>query len=472
MYRDFQVELAKRLKTEHGSRILLVVRDPNAADYYRRIAGEFDPFDDIEVNQQAHPTSPRQGLDEAEVLRKTHDFEARYGKTFGQFAVSDRHFGRGFAPGGYYHPRSRQSETFSYIQFLDAYNAFFEFWEKQFREKEITLLIDGGGREAAVARATGALHRTPSMARYKNRHLWTTDEFGASSLVDEAFAAQPAEVQVEVPKAMPFIQVQVNQASAVKHKLSTMLRRILSQSKLHLYLNIKGMPKAKSYYWSSEVRFIIRQWRSFHRLKGRGMASLEDLKGETYVYYPLHVEPEVALQGRSPEYFVQLASIISTARDLPAGIKLAVKEHLVAVGRRPDRFYDQICELKNVVLLDVHEQGLAAINGAAAVVTINGTGGQEAAVQGIPVIAFGRHNTYNILPHVFTVEREEDLASCLAQALSPDFDRDQAKRNGERFLAAVEAASFDMGEMTVRDTGDFNDESVASAHRLLLQSLP
>ena len=63
-------------------------------------------------------------------------------------------------------------------------------------------------------------------------------------------------------------------------------------------------------------------------------------------------------------------AIILGTRALPAGVKLAVKEHVTAVGRRPDDFYGQIAEFKNVVMLDPFELGLACTKAAAVTVTI------------------------------------------------------------------------------------------------------
>ena len=90
------------------------------------------------------------------------------------------------------------------------------------------------------------------------------------------------------------------------------------------------------------------------------------------MFFPLHAEPESSLQVASPECLVQLSTITSLARDLPAGYYLAVKETYQTYGRRPSNFYDQIREFKNVVLLDMLELGLEVARRAEAVATITG----------------------------------------------------------------------------------------------------
>ena len=167
--------------------------------------------------------------------------------------------------------------------------------------------------------------------------------------------------------------------------------------------------KAKGYYLGENLRYFARMYRDWRRLGRLATTRLADLDKTPFVFYPLHLEPEMALQGLSPEYFYQLSLIAAVSRDLPAGVLLAVKEAFGAVGRRPADFYGQIAEFKNVVMLHPLELGVDCVRRAAAVVTICGTAGFEAAVMGRPVVAFGRHNVYNFLPHVTPVTDEARL---------------------------------------------------------------
>lgn len=148
-----------------------------------------------------------------------------------------------------------------------------------------------------------------------------------------------------------------------------------------------------------------------------------------------------------------------------------VKETIHGVGRRPRDFYKQIAELKNVIFLDMMEYGLDVVQKAMATATITGTAGFEAAVLGRPVISFGRHNNYNIMPHVFTVSREEDLAHYISIIVNKKFDEAKAKADGARYLRAVIETSFDMGRYNYTDFTDYNSMDATRATDALLQSL-
>jgi hypothetical protein len=216
---------------------------------------------------------------------------------------------------------------------------------------------------------------------------------------------------------------------------------------------IRGRSKAKSYRFRDFVTFGLREYRAFRRMTGSNVVALQDLKGIRFVYFPLHKEPEFSLQLMSPEYFNQHAAIVSVARDLPAGIRLAVKENLWSLGRRPANFYNQISDLKNVVFIDIRESGLAVARECEAVITVTGTAGFEAAVLGKPVITFGRHNMYSMLDHCMTVIDEAEVRGYLNWVLDRKIDPDKARRDGARFLRAVLKSSFDMGDWAIVGKG-------------------
>jgi len=470
IFRDLQISLAQRLQSRHGSQIHLYVRGHLSVAYFEKNAPG-DLFATISVNPNAHPLKFPNNLDAARIEQKARQFEERYGRSFNSFAVDDRHFGRGYAPGGYHHPRSRQSETSSYVQFLNAYIEFFEYWENEFEQKELDIIIDGGLREEAVARAHGAISRRPTSAKLENRWYWTTDRYGFSEIFAEQYGRQGDVDDIAIAAQMPFVQMAVNRQVQQHQRFTGMVKRGLNQIKHHAYYHYKKSEKAKRYYLSSELMNIYREWRDFRYVSKHHKIRLADLEGRRFAYYPLHVEPELALQSRSPEYFYQLSAIISIARELPAGVVLAVKEHIPAIGRRPDRFYEQISELKNVVFMDAHENGLDIVCQADIVVAITGTAGQEAAVRGVPVISFGRHNMFNIMPHVFIVTDEGQIAGYIKAALDVDFDRAAAQAEGRRFVAAMRDISFDMETMNHINTGRFSDAAVEEAYRQLMRSM-
>ena len=76
--------------------------------------------------------------------------------------------------------------------------------------------------------------------------------------------------------------------------------------------------------------------RSFDKAK---LPTLTDLVTQDLSFMRF-VEPETNFQG-FPRIFSS-SPLLLLYLDLPAGVKLVVKEHLPAISRRPSHFYDQI----------------------------------------------------------------------------------------------------------------------------------
>ncbi len=467
--RALMMALARDLKQRHGSVLHLYCTGPQEVIHYRRLNndGLFDTINDIETPVVA---AVHAAIDEAAVFARARAIEAFTGLTINRMVVADRHFGRGYSLGGFYHPRSRNSEAVDYAHMVHACNELLDFWRGEMASKGITLCLNGTREAAYVAHALGVPYRSLAGSRYGNYHYWAWNELYENPLIEPAWH-RVTDVS-DIDFKAPYFTHQVSRG--IFHKkfsLFALLHGVGLITARYAYWNLRGYKKAKQYYWSSTIRFVWRVWLDYRRLRRLPLKRLTDLAGKQFVYFPLHVEPETALHGISPEYFYQHALIAAVSRDLPAGVYLAVKEAYGAIGRRPDTFYRQLADLKNVVLLDVWEVGFDAAQAADAVVTICGTAAIEAAAAGKPVIAFGRHNIYNFLLSVSVVEDEADLTGMLARALDGSHDHDATRRAALRFLKAVKDVSFDLGDYDYVHLDRFGSEVVAAATDGLERSL-
>lgn len=110
-----------------------------------------------------------------------------------------------------------------------------------------------------------------------------------------------------------------------------------------------------------------------------------------YVFSPLQLQPEIAIDVCGKWYSNQIAVIENISKSLPLNYKLYVKEHKVAVGRREGLFsyYDKLRRLPNVVLINPSEDSHKLIRNADLVIVVVGTVGWEALLYGKPVITLG-----------------------------------------------------------------------------------
>lgn len=467
-YRGVFMGLAERLKSDLGATIHLYTVTAQESAYYARTYA--DLFASITVSGALYSRCRETVADEAATIAEARRNEVELGVTINELAVSDRHLGRGFALGGFRHPRSRISEETSYLQMLNGFNAEIEFWRREIEEKRPDLLVQPGKVACLLARRGNIGVRLLAGSRYRNYYYWAVNEFFENPPIEEAYhKAQPSrELGLEAPyEAHLRFRARFRKEASFLRSMKAMSLIVLR----HLYWRLRSYEKARSYYLGEEIAYFWRRFREIAQLTGGKHQYLKDLAGKKFVFFPLATEPETALQLLSPEYFFQLSAIASIARDLPAGVVLAVKEHYAAVGRRPADFYAQISELKNVRIINMAELGIEVTKQADVVVTISGTSGFEAAAMGKPVISFGHHNIYNFLPHVMVVTDPAQLSRYLRQALSADFDAKKAAIDGRRFLQAIVDVSFDLGDFSPTNPDKVSDRAVDAAYHALLRAL-
>ena len=92
-----------------------------------------------------------------------------------------------------------------------------------------------------------------------------------------------------------------------------------------------------SYYFLSHSSRIIKRPFIFNKVKKIGL-DFEILKDKNYIYMPLHLEPEMALQNFSPEFNNQLEMIYWISKSLPSNYFIAVKEHPEMYGLRTIKY--------------------------------------------------------------------------------------------------------------------------------------
>lgn len=466
-FRGLFVGLGRRLREVHGCKVHFYVTTRQEQEFYAaRARGAFDVLELMpslyaDVSQ---PVENVQAVYEAAVA-----WEQKLGVALNTIVMTDRHFGRGFALGGHNHPRSAASRA-EYPHILRSIVRVAEFWQSEMDQHQPRLVLNCGKIAAVLARARGTSFRMIVGSRYRNLRYWAHSEFGDLPELEPIYRSSDSGERATI--VSPYDAHLENRSHAIEGAtLVRTVRKMTYVTARQIYWKLRNYDKAKGYFLREDLRYLWRIYLDMKKLKNMNIVSYDSLRNKRFVYYPLHVEPETALQTFSPEYFFQLSCIASVARDLPPDVVLVVKETVAAVGRRPRDFYAQIADFKNVVLLDPVELGLRAAVASSATVTITGTGGFEAAVSGNPVITFGRHNLYNILPHVQVIKSEEELRPALLRALSKDFDRNKAQRDGDRFLRSVEDTSFDLGDFRISSPDSVTAEAVVMACESLIRGL-
>ena len=330
-------------------------------------------------------------------------------------------------------------------------------------------MINGYFFEYFPSTANGVPVRTALSARNENFYIWTHDCYGQLPSLETVFSEKDGSHSVISDLQTPTLNSEQLVKLSKHSNVITLFKKLARVFIKWSYRQYKR-DKHKTYKLGSELGYFLREWwrlRSFDKAK---LPTLTDLRDTRFILYALQVEPETNFQGFSPENFFQLSTIIALSRDLPAGVKLVVKEHLPAISRRPSHFYDQIRLLNNVIFVDPRSKGVDLVKASLAVATINGTVGQEAAVLGKPVLSFGRRNLYNFLPHVKLVNGDTDLAQVLRWAVSFS-EQTKAAVDGAKYLNSLRKFSFDMQDFGFHNPTGFDNQAIEEAIIKLQESL-
>lgn len=471
----FTLDLSSYLTQEYGCKIFLYVPSENSRKKHLHLLERGVIEEIVVMNESSKSLVEKTTLDADHVFKKAKNWEDIINEPYSHIVMTQRDIGHAYsALGGFYHPRSKKTKNLTHVEIINAVTIQLDFLRDNFKRQNINTVVNLGKEAAVVARAYGIPYRMLYNTRVENYWYWAPNEFIHHPEVSTEYSKLEHDEFQTVELDAPFYteMLQQNRFKSVS-PFRKCLKKLYVYSKNYVikkFVNFRVIDDGylpidmiKLYFRSALVESKLQ--------KDNYTVSINEITKERFVYFPLHTEPEMTLQWFSPENFFQLSSIVAIARDLPVDSRLAVKETLYACGRRPDNFYEQIRGFKNVDLVNLYEVGVEVIKKSAAVITITGSTGLEAALMGKPVILLGKHNYYDFLPHVRVVNRLEDLRDALQWALSDDFDHDKAKQDGARLREAVCKASFDFSDWNNVDSGTYSSSVITNAGNSLFGSL-
>jgi len=365
------------------------------------------------------------------------------------FTLDHRQFGRGFASNAVNFPR-KYNYKIPMNELRNNYQTQIVFWEKEFENKNIKMLISANLLEATVARKFGIITRTFLSARFESYYTWYTDEFWNNFLVEKNFKKlknSSSKKYFDVKK-MPSWHKKLLIDKMEMSKFSYLVKHIFIKIFYHFYWRVYKS-KPRNYSLIDEIKYLFRCYRNINHIMSNKLNDLSYLKNKNFIYLPLQVEPERNLQGNSPDFFNQTELLLKITKYIPHDVYLVVKEHWISAPVRSDDFYKSLSlDFPNVIFIKANIPGIEIIKKSLGVATINGTSGLEAALMGKPVISFSKHNYYNFLDHVHVVKSDKDIHTFLKKILNKSFDNIKAKKDGAKLAKAIELSSVKLPDFS------------------------
>lgn len=167
------------------------------------------------------------------------------------------------------------------------------------------------------------------------------------------------------------------------------------------------------YIFHNVRQFLIQ----FLQKKDYKYLSNDDLKNINYIYYPMHLDPEMVLNINAPMWHHQLTTLKLLSSNLPYNYKLIVREHRFNIGKRSNSYLKELVSYPNIILVNAFDDQYKYIKNAKLIVTVNGTTGFEGLLLKKKVITLDRAS-YNITGLTFPYRESGDLGRHILKTLS------------------------------------------------------
>lgn len=484
-YRWMWKPLGRYLEKERGLRPLMIVPSEQDRQFYiTQFDDPLEPDQVVLTSNYLDRVVEGKCRDQQSLLQQATEYENRHNITFMRDMVQCcRHHGRGFTVGWNGWPKSRAGNASNLNAAIDACLESVDYFNKLAELYPPRLVISSSGcgifskSIPLLCRELGVPFRSLAEGRVNDLFYWASDEFENSLPFEQAIVKSPnveeTKIQAMEERIKPNAAFRVYGPGLLRyHSFLYTTKDICYQLIHHTYMKLRGFRKARfGFTGISTAWMLLRKCWETRRQSKKPFLGINDIpRDRKIVFLPLGNEPEVSVQGQSPEYSNQYAMLVDIALSIPADALLVVKEHPLQLGRRNAEFYRRINEMPNACMAQVQLPSHPLIQRAHLVCTINGSAAYEAAMFGVPVAYFSRHGPIRAVPHVKAIKSFGDLA-WIREVLTRDSEkeRDQRRQDGARFYYASNSHCMDLDGFNfhTRDTAPSSDEIKVIADPLL-----
>ena len=386
-----------------------------------------------------------------EFLKKVQKLETLYQQSFSRLLLScERDIGFHYKSGNYIFPEVMNYKKIKRESFLSSLTNSFELVEQVLKTIEPRVILSGSTNTLYHA-LFYFLSKKLDIPFYINRRskiifdrFYWTKQFNMLNENTKAFNLnfKPSKFSKEYLKDFKSSQKTVSyikQRWKSKGNLIGGQFRYLLKLSVHNFVGIlkKKDPKIKFY---SRLKYLIIIIMNKFFLKTYFKSySAQELKCKKYIYYPLHKEPELALNFHAPHLSDQMELVKFISISIPVGYKLLIKEHIFNQLRRPKEFYKKLNNFYNVEVISPLDNQFKYIKNAKVVITDNGTSGWESILLNVPMINLS--DTFYDLVAKNKIENISKIGSVIHKLI---FSKKQKPTNNEicRLIDAEKKNSF------------------------------
>jgi hypothetical protein len=294
-----------------------------------------------------------------------------------------------------------------------------------------------------ILRNKGASYFSFVPIKYGNRYFWSDNDF----ITGELYIKRLKEYCENYTHGV-VLSYEIDKMGDIKNKKAKYTYTSALKASAQILINdsknfARGINKIDSYHYLGWLSSRFRSVSNYKYVK-KNSVKPGDLSEYQTVFFPLHLEPEVALQYFSPEFSNSMEAIVWISKSLPVNYIVVVKEQANSYGVRSRWYYKQLIKIPNVVMSHPDSHSWDWIKSSNIVATITGTAGQEAVNFEKPVLSFGKHQIINYLPTVYYVSNYIEVNKALDGIIHQPPTQDDYNKSRTAFIKAQIESSIDM----------------------------
>jgi hypothetical protein len=184
------------------------------------------------------------------------------------------------------------------------------------------------------------------------------------------------------------------------HSLQRTVRRLGSRGGFDMQ-----RPLASDYYylpWLNRLRKV-------RYAKAASRISWDAVPESSFVFFPLHVQPEASVDWYSADWRAQLRAVRTMSHLLQKeGLELVVKDHANFLWSRGSRFHERLRSDAHAHAVDPSVSSADLMSKAVCTLTVSGTVALEAGLRGLPALMVSDH-PWSELPTVKRIDRPDRI---------------------------------------------------------------
>jgi hypothetical protein len=378
--------------------------------------------------------------DKNQIIHEAKLYERKYNFKFNFIIGKDRALGRGYLLNVDKYPniiRSRWPKEKKYLYFLNIFKNI----EKIILKIKPKIIISTSRSYflSIISKKLNIRYLTLTSSRLGDRFYWSDNDFNTNTKLINEIKRKGKKIQNHEKYAQILESKKLH--AKIKYTFLTIIKDVSKEIIKETKQLLKFNRRKNSYYIFGWVPVRIRKYFAYKYVTFYSK-KIDFFKKKKFIYVPLHLEPEIALIGLSPEFNNTIEMITWISKNLPADYSIVVKEQPFAYGTRSFWYYNCLREMPNVYFAHPKIHPWEWIKNSFCVSTITGSAAYEAVNFKIPVLSFGKNQIVNFLPTVKYCNNFIDVRKNIEKLLKKYPSKTEFSNAKRSLISAIYKSSF------------------------------